>query len=107
VYQTITKTITYSSSTIVTKVIPVTQTQEIEQTVDVTVGSGQTVTQESLTVITVGNTVIRTTSLAPVTSVQPTTRTTTSSPATVTAAANTNAPTAAFIAGVLAAMAMF
>ena len=123
--KTLTKTITYSSAYTVTEVVsfipspataparpgsdtlqvPVTQTKEVEYTVDVTVGSGATVTQPSLTIVYATHSVVQTQSQAPVTVVQPTTSTSTTAGSVVTAAADANnAPAAAFIVGVIGAV---
>jgi len=93
------------TSTLTRVQIPVTQTKEVDYTVEVTVGSGATVTQQSLTVIYASRTVSQTRSQAPVTVVQPTTSIATTAPAVVTAAGHANnAPAVAFIAGIIGAV---
>lgn len=98
------------------EVYPVTSTKEAETTVEVTVGSGQTVSQYTTYVVTQNGTVYTTKSLSPTTVPVPTTLTTTGTPSTVTssppsqvtAGANSqNRPAVALVAGIFGLMALF
>jgi len=105
--ETHTKTITYSSAYTVTEVIPVTVTKDVEETVAVTVGGGETVTQESVTYVYVSSTISQTFTSAPPTVVVPTTATSTTSSGPVTAAAVArDAPAVALVAGIVGAIAL-
>lgn len=98
------------------EVIPYTSTKEIDTTVEVTVGSGQTVSQYTTYVVTHNGTIFTTKSLQPTTVAVPTTRTTTGSGSTITSSAPTqvtagansqNRPAAAFLAGLFGLVALF
>jgi len=105
--ETHTKTITYSSAYTVTEVIPVTVTSEVDETVAVTIGGGETVTQESVTYVYVSSTISQTFTSAPPTVVVPTTATSITSAGPVTAAANArDAPAVALVAGIVGAIAL-
>lgn len=87
-------------------------TKNVDTTVDVTVGGGQTVSEFSTYVVTQNGTFYTTHSLVPVTTVIPTTKTTTagSAPASSTAATAgahaKNGPAAALLAGIMGLVAL-
>lgn len=92
-------------------------TKNIDTTVEVTVGQGQTISEYSTFVVTQNGTFYTTKSLVPATTVIPTTQTTTagsvtvtgsgSASPTVTAGANAkNGPAAALLAGILGLVAL-
>lgn len=99
-------------------VIPVTSTKAVDTTVEVTVGSSQTVSAYTTYVVTQNGTTFYTTkSLQPTTVPIATTRTTSLGATTVTSSAPTgvvtaaatsqNRPAAAFLAGIFGLLALF
>lgn len=92
---------------------PVYSTVEVDTTVEVTVGGGQTVSEYSTYVVTQNDTFYTTKSLQPTTVAIPTTKTTTSSPSSSTSSAVVTAgaisqqgPAMAFVAGLFGLMAL-
>lgn len=87
-------------------------TQNMETTIEVTVGEGSTISEYSTYVVTQGGTAYTTKSLVPVTTVIPSTETTTpgsapSSSSPVTAGGNAkNGPAAALLAGIIGLVAL-
>lgn len=85
-------------------------TQNMETTVEITVGEGSTVSEYSTYVVTQGGTVYTTKSLVPVTTVIPETTTTESAPSStlpVTAGGNAkNGPAVALLAGIFGLVAL-
>lgn len=111
VEQTNTHSVTVTKIYTTTAVYPVTMTKNIDTTVEVTVGQGQTVSQYTTYVVTQNGTFYTTKSLVPVTTVIPATRTTTAgttaTTAPVVAGANTKSgPAAALLAGIVGLVAL-